>query len=98
MGIGLGNYRFNHYTYPHNMLLEILAEVGLIGIFLFIIALKPMRTIAYGFHNIFFVYVFFTFLTSFFSGNMPDNTYLILPMVVLTMFYWKDLREGLIEF
>lgn len=76
--------------YPHNILLEILVESGLVGftLFLLIIAVGMFRLYSYRkFHSnafISFILAFFAFwfVSAMFSGDLSDNRYVILGIVL----------------
>lgn len=87
-GIGIGNYvykSFNSWTdvidtyrYPHNILLEILATTGLLGIVLFLVAIFYFQVLLRryflrGSASIYFAgYGMFIFLTALFAGDIYD--------------------------
>ncbi len=83
LGKGLGSYYLSGDLYPHNIFLELIAETGIIGILLFIVALNPKGIIF--FKNRFSKYLLFAFLTSLFSGDLEKNTYLIVFSILSTL-------------
>lgn len=88
MGKGIGNYCHQGHNYPHNIFLELLAETGLIGFILFIIALKPKNMLY--FNNTFSLYMLFALLTTMFSGDLEKNSYLVLFSIILHLEVMKD--------
>lgn len=82
-GAGVGNYSFQFEgrdfpSFPHNIFLEILYELGFMGLFLFIILvfIPPISVIKLGLSNEFkFLISFwiFMFINSLFSGDISHN-------------------------
>ncbi|MCF2870941.1 O-antigen ligase family protein [Octadecabacter sp. G9-8] len=79
LGVGMGNWGANFYdgitpfTYPHNLFLELLSEMGLIaGGFFAVLLLLPLR-----YHKDPFFYLFlFLFLAQQSSGDVADGRFL----------------------
>ncbi len=76
LGKGMGSYFHHGHSYPHNIILELLAETGLIGFVLFIIALRPKNM--FNSKNVFSVYMLFALITSLFSGDLEKNSFLMI--------------------
>lgn len=60
-------------VYPHNVPVEILAELGLIGFVLFLIALRPGKWM-FDLSNRYVYFFFLSFLFSLTSGDMTANS------------------------
>lgn len=76
IGAGLGEFEYRVGTYPHNLILEILVECGLLGALLFVLALIPLfkRLRSHIDQNRELVALFFGYLVaSQFSGDIFDN-------------------------
>lgn len=75
IGIGLDNYNFSVHDYPHNLILELLAELGTIGFILYFLGLKPINMFYNNmFSNVFLLY----FIFSMFSFDIGGNGIIIL--------------------
>lgn len=85
LGKGVGNYFHYGISYPHNIILELLAETGLVGLVLFVMALKP-KNLAY-FKNTFSVYMLFALITTMFSGDLEKNSYLVVFSILANSFH-----------
>jgi O-antigen ligase len=90
IGSGLGKFIVGTKSYPHNLFLELLAEIGIIGFALFIIALRPMVTFNY--KNPFFPYALFSLIASMFSGDLTGTKILIIPSV-LGLLHFSSLKS-----
>ena len=75
LGKGVGSFLHYGHTYPHNIVLELMAETGLLGLVLFLIALRPRSM--FSFNNRFAVYMLFSLITTMFSGDLEKNAYLV---------------------
>ncbi len=92
LGKGVGSYKYSVHTYPHNIILELLAETGLIGLILFVFAMYPLfypviSKKRFNCKGVFFWYALFALITAFFSGDLEKNSYLI----VFTSLYGTEL-------
>lgn len=110
-GIGIGSYTyqsFNNstgamdtYPYPHNIILEILATTGLVGIVLFFVAifyfqvllrqcfLQQKSSICFA------AYAGFIFLTALFSGDIYDfRVYWYVGLIALICFHVDSQGKG----
>jgi O-antigen ligase len=87
LGIGFGSYMFESpffedLTYPHNIIVEILAETGLVGFSLFMLfmlfAIKKLLILNKSLQKRYLVFVLILFCSSFinanFSGHIGYNT------------------------
>jgi len=100
-GYGLGSYGifyngFDGREYPHNMILEIWVETGLIGIFLFSIFLiytcsKSLR------HNPFVWFVLFLFLNAMKSNSLVDLR-LFFGFLALLVLYSRTIAAPSVQF
>jgi O-antigen ligase len=81
-GSGSGSFNYQIHNYPHNIILELLAETGLIGLILFFYALKPGET--FNFKNRFSDYFVFAFLASLVSGDIAKNSFIV-PLCFLVL-------------
>lgn len=72
-GVGFGRYNFLGYTYPHNLVVEILAEMGVFG-FVVLFSLASFVMVRYR-HLLTIIgyYLIAIFLMSMASGAMYDN-------------------------
>ena len=103
-GIGIGNYTYKSfnswtdvidtYSYPHNIILEILATTGLFGIVLFLVAIfyyqvLLRRYFLQGSSSIYFAgYGVFIFLTALFAGDIYDfRLYWSIGLITLICFH-----------
>ncbi|MHB0984018.1 MAG: O-antigen ligase family protein [Sulfuricella sp.] len=102
-GVGVGNYQysginaytgqFEEYKYPHNILMEVLATNGLVGLLLFALTLligaSLMQRLLFR-HDaaLFFIgYAGFVFVTSLFSGDIYDFRLFWFVTMILIMCY-----------
>lgn len=96
MGIGLGGYKFLNpiLKYPHNIILEIIVELGLIGIFFIWILFSFLNINFYKIYIakktknkkvfLFSVYIFiFSIVNGLVSGNIASNEYVFFSIVLL---------------
>jgi O-antigen ligase len=101
-GVGIGNwqeycnktkpYHLLKHQYPHNLVLEVFAELGLIGgVLLLLVILKSlyltyfrMTTIpnANGIYSLLFYLQIFLFINSCFSGNLNDARFLFVVIAI----------------
>ncbi len=83
-GVGLGgwskvyykNSKFfddGEYKYPHNFLMEVLSELGIIGLLLFLMLLKPFRRF-FSLKNKYNIFVLLGFLFASTSSDMTQNS------------------------
>ncbi|PTL37772.1 O-antigen ligase family protein [Alkalicoccus saliphilus] len=80
-GIGVGQYaEVALHDYPHNLILELLAEMGIVGLLLFIIALQPLTTLS--FKNHYSMYVLFALISLMFSTDLANAQILVVPSVL----------------
>lgn len=89
-GVGFGGWNSSAlagHKYPHNVLFEILAELGIIGLILLIIFLINFR-----YFNTFGYIALFGFLSLMFSGDFSYLRYAIFPLLIAYYFYVK--KEG----
>lgn len=83
-GVGIGNYQnYGQHRYPHNIILELLAETGFFGVILFFIALRPMKT--FNLHYKFSPYAIFAFLALMFSQDITGLFLLVLSSILVLM-------------
>lgn len=78
LGVGFGGYsRLGSYLYPHNLVLEIAAELGLIGLFLWVLAI--IRALIGAMHNtLVFILLLMTVIFSFATGDFGGNSEYVL--------------------
>lgn len=103
-GIGIGNYSYKSfnswtdvidtYRYPHNIILEILATTGLLGIVLFFVVIFYFlvllrQGVPQGGPSVYFTgYGIFIFLTALFSGDIYDfRVYWYVGLITLICFH-----------
>jgi O-antigen ligase len=89
-GSGTGTFNYQKRNYPHNIILELLTETGLIGLILFIYALKPGET--FNFRYRFSDYFVFAFLSSLLSGDIGKNSFIV-PLCFLVLIS-RNLKRG----
>lgn len=101
LGQGLGGYKHTHTSvisekieYPHNLVVEILVELGLVGLLLFLILTSAAAKELLKFD----VTVFFIFINSFylsmFSGNFLDQKlFLVLLGTALVIFNLSPIKS-----
>lgn len=91
VGVGLGEYgqsairgtkayswdSSNQGYYPHNIILELLAEVGVLGVILAVVAMRPGKWLL-DLRNPYFYLFLLTFLYSMTSGDINGNTGVII--------------------
>lgn len=100
-GVGLGNwhivyykqqgmYNDGEYKYPHNFMLEIASELGLIGLILFLILFKPYKYM----FNLQNNYNIFILLGLLFASTSSDITQNSAPMIfmIISYLYEKNSR------
>ncbi len=81
-GVGLGNFQDygNNWLYPHNLILEILSEAGIIGFVLFVYYMFPVYKFNWrkkiDFSSIFFFFTIFIFLNEMFSSDIIGARFL----------------------
>jgi O-antigen ligase len=85
LGKGVGSFYYNGHTYPHNIIIELLAETGIVGLVIFIFALKPKNLIR--FNNAFTFFFIFSLITTMFSGDLEKNAYLIMFSILANLDY-----------
>lgn len=90
LGKGIGNYNHYRHSYPHNIILELLAETGLLGLALFFIALKPKNM--FRFKNTFSVHMLFALITTLFSGDLAGNSYLVVFSILASLLHMRKKR------
>lgn len=85
LGNGIGswpiiNSGIDARGYPHNLILEILAELGLVGLILFsafilyaLVILKPPQKYNQSINILLLMLIMYMFLNSMVSGDIPDN-------------------------
>ncbi len=96
MGIGLGGYKFLNpiLKYPHNIILEIMVELGLIGLSFIGILFSVLSINFYKVYInkkikakkifLFPIYIFiFSIINGLVSGNLVSNEYIFFSMVLL---------------
>ena len=77
-GWGFG-YTDHAYSYPHNIILEVLAELGIVGLVLFLLALIHRFWAVDGKIR---VLILFTFILALVSGNMAQNYLFFLTLFI----------------
>ncbi|MDA3907441.1 MAG: O-antigen ligase family protein [Bacteroidales bacterium] len=105
-GIGFGGF-YNHsisgdiaeIKYPHNLLIEIQLELGIIGSIFFLALLALIFWRAYKFSIPLFVFLLFSFWLAMFSKDIPTQTQLWIGMAVLGIKKRKgnDGKNGMME-
>jgi len=95
-----GSYHYNRfkitknrdYTYPHNIILEILSELGTIGLFLFALLFWPFRRLATAGDKTNYL-IFMGFLFAFTSSDITQNA---APMMfnILSQAAWFTAAHG----
>ncbi len=89
LGKGLGTFSYNQFDYSHNIVLELLGETGILGLILFILAVKP--GITFNFSYRFADYFVFAVVSALFSGDLGKNSYIVpLCLLVLISRYLKE--------
>lgn len=80
-GEGLGSFSYYSYLgYPHNIFMEVLSELGLVGaIFLFLLLVTGFRLPK---NDIFFLMFFFCFVNALSSGSFSNN------VAILIVVFW----------
>ena len=74
LGVGYGRFFFGKYgLYPHNLFVELLCEIGLVGTFIFLCSvIKPIKMIIKNYKPCIYIFVII-FLRSMTSGGMDSN-------------------------
>lgn len=106
LGFGIGSWPVlyndvDKRQYPHNILLEILVELGLVGLFLFIALIiysfsffLPFNSIGYYPMKILILMLFFnTLLNSMVSGDIPDNRLLFFSIGLMPSAIYANLKN-----
>jgi len=112
IGIGLGDFVevSSRFTYPHNIFLEILSELGLIGILLFCSGLfffaRSIRTfLKYGitgsnnminYNKILISLSLFMFLNQLVSGDLMDARFMFV-FIILSTILGKELNNRIVN-
>jgi hypothetical protein len=95
-GYGLGSFGIlynglDERSYPHNIFLEIIVELGGVGLIVFsMLIYYTMRT--YNRKNIFFYLFLISFVNAQFSGDLASNNYVFVYMALSSIFYRYERR------
>lgn len=97
MGIGIGGFRESEYSYPHNLLLNVAAEGGLLGLFLLGLLLLPLvlrwRQTRKLEHNTCFVLAVFFLAVNMFSGSYYDWRFIWLFLILFMTPSWSETKQ-----
>jgi len=85
LGLGLGNWSTvfsrvynvgfeDEYSYPHNIVLEILSELGIVGILLFLLLFLPIKKRLFTLDNRYNIYILMAFLFAMTSSDITQNS------------------------
>lgn len=88
LGKGFGGFKShseftNYIKYPHNIFLEFMVEMGLIGLIFIILFLYYLARYSLNFSYFVFLFLIFSFILSMLSKDIPNQTYLFILMGIL---------------
>lgn len=89
LGVGLGDWNTSGlpHKYPHNVYLEVLSEIGVIGLILFVFILFKVK-----FYSSFGYITIFILIAICFSGDISYFRYSFLPLLI-SYYFKKSLNE-----
>lgn len=95
-GSGLDSFRFGAFTYPHNLILELLVESGLIGMLLLTFNLAvSARNGAVANNRIALVFLAFALTSAMFSGDIYDSRWVFVALILCSLGEVSEPPDGL---